>query len=316
MPDWQPNAHVVLALDIGGTKTTAAIGTVDGEILSQETVDTRAKEGFERAWEVIADLTGRVLAQNNEQISSIAVSIGGPVDASAGMILSPPNLPGWDEIPLKKLLEEKFNLSTEIEHDAKAGALAENYFGVAKSVRNFVFLTVGTGIGAGALIDGRLARGNRDNFGEVGHWRLADSGPALYGKPGSWEGTASGAGVSAMATEADSVKFPAGTGANVVFNAARAGDATAQKVVGRFSESLGRGVALIVDLMAPELIVLGSLGVRTGDLILEKVQSIVNEESSSRNLPCPVVPSGLGEDLGILAPLAVARARKIEGMLP
>jgi glucokinase len=232
------------------------------------------------------------------------------------MILSPPNLPGWDEIPLKKLLEEKFNLSTEIEHDAKAGALAEHYFGVAKSVRNFVFLTVGTGIGAGALIDGRLARGNRDNFGEVGHWRLADSGPALYGKPGSWEGTASGAGVSAMATEADSVKFPAGTGANVVFNAARAGDATAQKVVGRFSESLGRGVALIVDLMAPELIVLGSLGVRTGDLILEKVQSIVNEESSSRNLPCPVVPSGLGEDLGILAPLAVAKARKIEGMLP
>lgn len=316
MPDWQANSKLVLALDIGGTKTTAAIGTVEGKILSQKTLPTRAKEGFGVAWEVIAQLTGEVLSEQKDQVSSIAVSIGGPVDAAAGVILSPPNLPGWDEVPLKQLIEERFNLPVDVEHDAKAGALAEHYFGVAIGVKNFVFLTVGTGIGAGALIDGRLARGNRDNFGEVGHWRLAESGPALYGKPGSWEGTASGAGVAAMATESNPDRWPAGTAASAVFDAARAGDEEAKVVVDRFSESLGRGIALIIDLLAPERIVLGSLGVRTGDLILEKVQSIVNRESSSRNLPCPVVPSGLGEDLGILAPLAVARARKVEGMLP
>jgi glucokinase len=111
-------------------------------------------------------------------------------------------------------------------------------------------------------------------------------------------------------------KWPAGVGANLIFDAARAGDELAMAVVSRFSESLGRGIALIVDLLAPQQIVLGSLGVRTADLILDRVQSIVDAECSSRNLPCPVIPSGLGEDLGILAPLAVARARIIEGMLP
>lgn len=316
MPDWQAKSHTTLALDIGGTKTTAAIGSVDGEIFSRVSVPTRAQEGFDVAWSVISQLAHTVFVANRERVSSIAVSIGGPVDAALGKILSPPNLPGWDEIPLKEMLERKFGIPVNVEHDAKAGALAELYFGAAKDVNNFVFLTVGTGIGAGAIIDGRLARGNRDNFGEVGHWRLSETGPALYGKPGSWEGTASGAGVSAMATDSDPKKWPAGVGANLIFDAARAGDESAMAVVSRFSESLGRGIALIVDLLAPQQIVLGSLGVRTADLILDRVQSIVDAECSSRNLPCPVIPSGLGEDLGILAPLAVARARIIEGMLP
>lgn len=316
MQDWQDKSHTTLALDIGGTKTTAAIGSCDGEIFSRVSIPTRAQEGFDVAWSVILRLAQKVYEANRERVSSISVSIGGPLDAALGKILSPPNLPGWDEIPLKDLLEQEFGLPVHVEHDAKAGALAEHFFGVAKGVNNFVFLTVGTGIGAGALIDGRLVRGNRDNFGEVGHWRLSDTGPALYGKPGSWEGTASGAGVSAMATMVDPHRWPAGIGAQVIFEAAREGDQDAKAIVSRFSDSLGRGIALIIDLLAPQQIVLGSLGVRTADLILDKVQAIVDAECSSRNLPCPVIPSGLGEDLGILAPLAVARARIIEGMTP
>lgn len=312
-PDRRPT---VLALDIGGTKTTAAIGSVEAEIFSSVTTLTRAPEGFEIAWSTISSLAGTVFASSPHRPSMVAVSIGGPVDAASGTILSPPNLPGWDEIPLADLLGQMFHVPVHVEHDAKAGALAEHYFGVARGIRNFVFLTVGTGIGAGAMIDGRLVRGNRDNFGEVGHWRLSEDGPALYGKQGSWEGTASGAGVAAMATAEDPHRWPPGTGANVVFDAARAGDPTAIAIVDRFADSLGRGIALIVDLLAPERIVLGSLGVRTSDLILARVQAVVDRECSARNLPCPVVPSGLGENLGILAALAVARAHVSDPLSP
>lgn len=308
----QDESNTVLALDIGGTKTTAAIGSVEGEILSSVTTPTRAREGFDVAWATISGLAKTVFASSPRRPSTIAVSIGGPVDAASGTILSPPNLPGWDEIPLADLLQELLDIPVHVEHDAKAGALAEHYFGVARGIRNFVFLTVGTGIGAGAMIDGRLLRGNRDNFGEVGHWRLSENGPALYGKKGSWEGTASGAGVAAMATEADPQRWPQGTGADVVFDAARAGDPSALRLVETFADSLGRGIALIIDLLAPERIVLGSLGVRTSDLILARVQAIVDSECSVRNLPCSVVPSGLGENLGVLAALAVARAHVVD----
>lgn len=313
MPDSRDEPPIVLALDIGGTKTTAAIGSVDGVVHSRVTVPTRAQEGFPAAWATIEEVAGRVISSSRQGASAIAVSIGGPVDSATGTILGPPNLPGWDAIPLSDLLQERFGLPVHVEHDAKAGALAEHYFGIGRGIDNLVFLTVGTGIGAGAIVDGRLVRGHRDNFGEVGHWRLSETGPALYGKPGSWEGTASGAGVAAMATAADPMTWPSGTGADAVFRAAREGDRTALDVVDAFADSLGRGIALIVDLLAPELVVLGSLGVRTADLVLARVQSVVGAESSTRNLPCPVLPSGLGEDLGILAALAVARARSAHG---
>lgn len=312
MPDSRDDSAIVLALDVGGTKTTAAVGSVDGAILSQLTVPTRAAEGFSVAWATIEELTDAVIRSTKAKPSAIAVSIGGPIDSTSGMVLSPPNLPGWDQIPLGSLLQDRFGLPAYVEHDAKAGALAEHCFGIGQGIDNLVFLTVGTGIGAGAIVDGRLLRGHRDNFGEVGHWRLSESGPDLYGKVGSWEGTASGAGVAAMATEADPRAWPAGVSAEPVFRAARQGDRIALEVVNAFATSLGRGIALIVDLLAPERVILGSLGVRTADLILERVQSVVNSEGSSRNLPCPVLPSGLGEDLGVLAALAVARTRAAE----
>lgn len=303
------DAAAVLALDIGGTKTTAAVGSVAGQILDRVTLPSRAQDGFDAAWAVIAEAADKVIESSGVSPSSIAVSIGGPVDSATGTVLSPPNLPGWDEIPLRQLLQDRLGLPVHVEHDAKAGVLAEHYFGIGRGVDNLVFLTVGTGIGAGAIIDGHLVRGHRDNFGEVGHWRLSESGPALYGKPGSWEGTASGAGISAMATAADPSAWPAGATAEAVFRAAREGDHLALSVVDAFSVSLGRGIALIIDLLAPERVILGSLGVRTADLILARVQAVVDAESSTRNLPCPILPSRLGEDLGVLAALAVARHR-------
>lgn len=312
MPDSRDDPSIVLALDIGGTKTTAAVGSISGEILSQITVPTRAVEGFSVAWATIEELAASAISSSEAKPSAIAVSIGGPIDSTRGIVLSPPNLPGWDQIPLRSFLQDRFGLPTYVEHDAKAGALAEHCFGIGQGLDNIVFLTVGTGIGAGAIVDGRLLRGHRDNFGEVGHWRLTETGPDLYGKVGSWEGTASGAGVAAMATKADPRAWPAGVSAEPVFRAARKGDPTALEVVDAFATSLGRGIALIVDLLAPERVILGSLGVRTADLILERVQSVVNSESSARNLPCPVLPSGLGEDLGVLAALAVARTRTAE----
>ena len=300
--------ELVLGVDVGGTQTTVAIGTAEGSILSARTGPSHADRGFPAMWSALTSAIRRELDAVPTRPSAIGVSIGGPVSSRDGVVYSPPNLPGWDAIPLVRLLQEEFSLPVFIEHDAKAGALAEWMFGAGRGQRNLIFLTLGTGLGAGLIIDGRLCHGRRNNIGEVGHWRMAEEGPDLYGKPGSWEGFSSGAGLAAAAAIAKPAWWRPGATAATVFGYARSGDPAAVDLVAEFALRLGHGVALLVDLLAPESVILGSLAVRAGDLFLPQVQRIVDSECTDRNLPCPVVPAALGDSLGTAAALAVAVA--------
>jgi glucokinase len=239
-------------------------------------------------------------------IDAIGVSIGGPLDAAAGLVLGPPHLPGWDRVPLAALLRERTGRPVWIEHDAKAGALAEWMFGAARGARNAVFLTCGTGLGAGVIADGRLLRGAGDAAGEVGHWRVAAGGPAVYGKRGSWEGYASGTGLAALARERFPGRFGA-TDAAEVARLARAGDRDAAAVIEESGRHLGRGLALLVDLLAPDVIVLGTLARHLGEAWLAPARA----ELAAEALPalaarCRVVPSELGERIGDVAALCAA----------
>lgn len=291
----------ILGFDVGGTKTVAVAGDAEGRIRDRVEFASRPERGFDSMWgDMVA--AGRTLIERHGGPRGVGVSIGGPLDSARGVVLSPPNLPGWDQVPLKELLETEFDRPAEVEHDAKACALAEWMFGAAHGRRHVIFLTFGTGLGAGLILDGRLYRGASDTSGEVGHWRIAPEGPLIYGKRGSWEGFSSGAGIAALAREMEAdACAPTDTAADVL-RRARDGDPAASRVVDLAARRLGEGLALLVDLLNPEMIVLGSLAVRAGDLILPTAREVMAREAlPEAAAACQVVPAALGDRIGDVA---------------
>lgn len=241
------------------------------------------------------------------RFDAVGVSVGGPVDAERGLILSPPHLPGWDRVPLRKTLQDSFGVPVAVEHDAKACALAEWRLGAGRGTSDMVFLTLGTGIGAAAIVGGRLLRGVANLAGEVGHWRVAEDGPFLHGKSGSLEGWASGSGVAQLAQHLAPSQFGAGISTLRLAELAASGDECARSILVRAGDRLGAAIALLVDLLAPERIVLGNLARRLGDAFLGAALATAEREA----LPaiagrCQIVHCELGDTIGDLAALTVA----------
>ena len=213
-----------LGINVGGTKTALILGTGDGLIRQRAAFETGAGRG---PTAVLAEIIEHVdaLRPATTRLQAIGVSIGGPVDAENGGVLGPPNLPGWDDLLLAAMLRRRFGAPVGVEHDAKTWALAEWRSGAGRGSRDMVFLTLGTGIGAGIIAGGRLVRGRANLAGEIGHWRVAGDGPGVYGKRGSLEGWASGAGLPALARHLGLQGF--GEGAEALGLRASRGDAGA-----------------------------------------------------------------------------------------
>ena len=181
-----------IGIDIGGTKCAVVLGDAEGRILKKVRFPTQADRGAQQA---IDRILQAVAAMHPAQAAAIGVSCGGPLDSVQGTILSPPNLPGWDHIEIKRILEERFGRPAYVQNDANACTVAEWKFGAARGKRNVIFLTCGTGMGAGRILDGRLYEGRDGAAGEIGHVRMSELGPAGFGKPGSFEGLCSGSGI-------------------------------------------------------------------------------------------------------------------------
>ena len=296
----------ILGFDIGGSKIGVVEGDRRGTIYQHESVNNGADVPFELAFTRMTDLAAQVIARSQYQPSAISVSIGGPLQIEQGVILAPPNLPLWDRVPLKTQLAERFGLPVYVEHDGNAGALAEWRFGAGKDVgaQNLIFLTMGTGLGAGLILNGRIYRGSNDLAGEVGHIKIADHGLKAYGKVGSWEAVCSGAGLVNLA----GARWPRRwTTPREVISAALSGDADARVLVEEVGVWLGRGIAVLVDVLNPQLVIVGTLGAVLGDLLLEPARRVVREEA----LPlaaqvCHIVPAQLGDRLGQVAALMAA----------
>jgi glucokinase len=297
---------VLLGIDIGGTKTALVLGTSEGRILERAQFASRAERGPHAMLDEIASRAREVL-DRYPMIAAIGASVGGPVDAEEGMVLGPPNLPGWDAVPLARLLGERLGRVARIEHDAKACALAEWRYGAGRGTRDMVFLTLGTGLGAGIIANGRLVRGAGNLAGEIGHWRINAEGPTIYGKAGSFEGWCSGAGLPALARFLAAERFADLRDAADLAARAKAGDPHAARIIGAAGAMLGRGLALLVDLLAPEAIVLGNLANRLGALFVDAAQATLAAEAlpalASR---CRILPCALGEAIGDMAALSVA----------
>ena len=184
---------MLMGIDIGGTKCAVVIGDETGRVLGKERfATTDCKETLENIFEAAERLGA-------SGVDAIGISCGGPLDEKNGVILSPPNLPGWDHVEIVSMLKERFGKPTAICNDANAGALAEWKFGAGRGTEHMVFLTCGTGFGAGLILNGRLYSGSCDMAGEIGHIRVTDNGPVGYGKAGSFEGYCSGGGIAQVA---------------------------------------------------------------------------------------------------------------------
>jgi glucokinase len=235
---------------------------------------------------------------------AIGVAVAGPIDAAAGHLLDPPNLPGWHDVYLGRALERRFpNLPTFVEHDAKAGALAEFRFGAGArrpGLRDMVFMTFGTGNGAGIIIDGRLVRGANEMAGEVWAMPVApDDDMRLQTTEDGWESVSSGRGLLSIARRLYPNRWNAGSQIKDVVEAALAGDEAGLDVVNESGQWLGAGLAVLVSVLNPQMIVIGSLACVLGDRLLAPARTMLARHALPRAVSaCEVVPGALGVRLG------------------
>ena len=299
----------ILGVDVGGTKTAVCSATPDGQMVSRVEFGTGQPDA---ALERIVREARRL----GQDFVGIGISCGGPLDWRRGIVQSPPNLPGWDDVPIVARLSEALSAPVWLENDANAGALAEWWFGAGRGLASLVFLTCGTGMGAGLILDGRLYRGATGMAGEVGHVRLAEAGPVGYHKAGSFEGFCSGGGIGRLAglmkaephapSPLDDVADQILT-ARDVGDAAAVGDAFARDVIVESGRYLGRALAVLVDVLNPELIVLGALSWRLGSRWLDPAVEMLRAEGLAQSVgACRVVPAALGKSIGDYAAIAVA----------
>jgi glucokinase len=321
-------SQLILGIDIGGTKCAVILGKVKAhgvvEFIGKKTFPAETSKGFEHAIHSIYKNIDDVLSESGltpKDIAACGISCGGPLDSKKGLVMSPPNLPGWDNIPVVALIENRYGIKTGIQNDANACALAEWKYGAARGYSHAVFLTFGTGMGGGLILDGRLYVGANDMAGEVGHIRLERFGPVGFGKSGSFEGFCSGGGLAQLAQAKVREKIQMGepvsfcksldeiraVNAQTVAEAACAGDELALEIYRICGHYLGHALSILIDILNPEIIVLGSIYARAQQLIEPSMRKIIERETIaySRNV-CKIEPAGLGEHIGDYAALSVA----------
>lgn len=310
-----------IGLDIGGTKCAATLGKIVGDL--PEILD---KEYFLTAGQhpkvILAKFSDFIQKHlKDKKIQGIGISCGGPLDSKRGVIMKPPSLPLWDDIHIVKYFEDKFNIKTHLQNDANACAVAEWKFGAGKGADNVIFLTFGTGLGAGLILDGKLFSGTNDNAGEIGHVRLTPNGPLGYYKNGSCEGYCSGSGIARLALIIAKQKRyqksfeqyidtvgKDNVSAKTLAEQARLGNEFCQAVYKKSGKMLGRTLSILIDLFNPQRIVIGGVYMRSNDLLLPHAKKVMKKECLSYSLSvAEVLPAGLSENIGDFAALALAK---------
>jgi glucokinase len=311
----------LVGVDIGGTKTAVVLSAAAPEVAGRIEFATEQERGPEHAIDKIKAGIRELMAAHagaGAKLAGIGVSCGSPLDPVAGVIQSPPNLATWVDVPIVEILKREFGCGVSLENDANAGAVAEHRFGAGRGFRHMIFLTMGTGLGAGIIADGRLYQGATDAAGEIGHVRLTRTGPVGYRKAGSVEGWASGGGMAQVAEREVAAARKAGRGsilfdvgaqvtARDVLRAAQAGDKVALRIIAVCGRKLGETLGILVDILNPECIVIGGLALRFGELVLKPARRWMKREALGPSAAaCRVVAAELGERIGDVAALCVA----------
>lgn len=315
--------QVLAGVDIGGTKCAVCVAA-PGEpprLLEKRKIPTPATPNA--ALHTLVTLLEELCSAHPDwKLIAIGISCGGPLDGARGLISGPPNLPGWNRVDCFTPFRAKFKVPIALQNDADACALAEWHWGAGQGCQSMIFLTFGTGMGAGLILGGKLYVGASNLAGEAGHIRLAARGPVGYGKPGSFEGFCSGGGIAAlgraMASRAlNEGRVPAfcpsltsldSINAQKIGIAAQNGDLLAQKIMRISGQHLGKALAILIDLLNPERIVIGSIYARQQALLEPAMRQALRLEC----LPdaynaCRILPAQLDETIGDYASLSVAR---------
>lgn len=302
-------------IDIGGTKCAVLFGEEKNEgveIQSRTAFPTKEYPSPKLAIKKFCELLDK------DEFDSIGISCGGPLNSKTGVILSPPNLPGWDNVEIAKELANRYNVPCKLQNDANACALAEWKYGAGRGFDSLVFLTFGTGMGAGLILDGKLYEGASGLAGEVGHLRLGSFGPVGFGKAGSFEGFCSGGGIAQLARIRVLEKLQMGiavdfcgdinsiTAADVA-KAAFRGNTLAREIYSECGHYLGLGLSLIIDMLNPQAIIMGSIYERSGQLLFDSMmKSIESEALLQSRLDCKILGAELSDKIGDYAALACA----------
>jgi glucokinase len=307
-------AAPVLGLDIGGTKLAAGVVDASGVVHSFVVAPTRVDEGSESGLERLFELGRRAIAESGvetDRIEAVGIGSGGPLDADRGVLIAPPHLPGWHDVPVVELAENAFGLGATLENDATAGAAGEHRWGAGAGIRNMVYLTVSTGVGGGVVIDGSLYRGARGNGGELGHVTVDWHGRLCRGcgRRGCLEAYVSGTSIAERAREAG-LDFST---AEAVAAAAREGDPGAIAIWDETVEALACGITSIVNLFEPELVVIGGGVTRSGDQLMDPVRKRVRADAMRpAGEAADVVSSAFGDQVGVVGAAAIVYDRAVQ----
>jgi glucokinase len=295
---------IYLGLDFGGTKL--AVGLVDdqGALLDSRRRPTDPATGGVGAVEAMREMVDEMGA-GRETIDAVGISFGGPVDASRTRTLISHHGPGWVDFPLVERIAEIWRRPVEMDNDANAAALGEARFGAAAGARNALYVTVSTGVGGGIIVDGKLYRGSRGLSGEIGHTIVKPGGPVCTcGKRGCVEAVAAGPSI-ALAYQA-AARSGSPITAEDVFRLAASGDPTAQLVLDDAITYLGIGLANAINLLDPDVVVLGGGVTRAGDALFVPLRAAVRMASPpSPPDAVPIVAAALGDAVGILGAVAL-----------
>ena len=307
-------------IDIGGTKCAVILAAAD-----QNGIDILKKERFatqdggdpyaiiDRFCEILTDF------RSVSPFESVGISCGGPLDSRTGTIKRPPNLPSWDDVPICRIVGERLGVPVKLRNDADACAAAEWRYGAGRGCENMIFLTFGTGLGAGLILGGRLFSGSSDRAGEIGHVRAERFGPSGYGKTGSFEGFCSGSGIAQLGYTIGLAHYQNGEKplywsadrsditAKSIADAAELGDAAAIETYALCGERLGQALSVMIDLLDPQRIIIGGIYPRSTSLILPHILPVIERECLPGVLQrCQILPAKLSEQIGDFAAVCIA----------
>lgn len=299
-----------IGFDIGGTKCAVSIAQWKNQeikILDRQEISTKNSP-----FDTIDELALHVndwIAQYT--VVGAGISCGGPLDSQKGVILSTPNLAKeWHGFEIVSYIKARFGLNAKLENDANASAIAEWKFGAGRGAMNVIFMTFGTGLGAGLILNGRLYSGTNGNAGEIGHIRLEKDGPIGFNKAGSAEGFCSGNGIRHLAqirAEEQEVFIAENITTKEIFEKAKRGDEFCFSIVKESAEKFAKVISLLIDLFNPEVIIAGGVFMRNYDLFMPLITPIVEKESLTDSYKvCKILPAKIGENIGDYAALAVA----------
>lgn len=328
---------IALAFDLGGTALRGALVESDGRIVAHASAPTLAGAGSEAVIGQIVALAGTLLREHPQaNVAGIGVGAPGPLDPKAGIVIAPPTLAGWHDVPLIDILGRHFGLPVRLENDANAAALGEWRFGAGRGSGSLVFVTVSTGIGGGVVADGHIYHGRRGLAAEIGHMTITGEGDRCFcGAIGCFEAVASGTALGRRATRLTApgdgsllrrLSNDGDVSARHVVEAAKAGDANALDLIEAEAQWLGIGFTNVLHLYSPDLIVMGG-GLSNGfDLLAPSIRAVIQQRAMPAYRDVPIVQAELGDRAGLIgaaslilwegepgAPLAMAQDDKDRG---